>query len=404
MSPKKKLSKLDAALLSAVEKSNAKAVARHLAEGASPDTRDDQGYPVLHTACSENDLDIVRLLLDAGADMNGLDAESATPLGFATAHPGAKAVELVKLLIDKGSDVNHAWKDEAGSTVLTDLLDPENNDEPSAKLLELLLRAGANPNKPNARGWYPLHVAARLEDPKFVTLLLDAGADPKAASQGGYYPIDTASFRGNTRVMRRLLAGGSPTLEQATKNRAESVWKRMGAWAARHNKTYAKGLKNTRPATEARVTALEKALDSELPLDFRTFLLRFGGGTPPGKPGVSIAEYEVLPVEQILSRWKGLRDLVEKGTFKKATPHELSKSQKKVKWTWWHPGWVPFAEDGGGNLKCVDLEPGPEGTRGQVIGWEIHGGPLHPYAPSMEEFLEHYLEDLESGRIELQED
>nr|WP_163869791.1 ankyrin repeat domain-containing protein [Myxococcus eversor] len=65
MSPKKKWSKLDVALLSAVEKSNAKAVARHLADGASPDTRDAKGDSVLHTACSENDVDIVRLLLDA---------------------------------------------------------------------------------------------------------------------------------------------------------------------------------------------------------------------------------------------------------------------------------------------------------------------------------------------------
>ncbi|NTX51038.1 ankyrin repeat domain-containing protein [Myxococcus sp. CA039A] len=509
MSPKKKLSKPDAALLSAVKKSNAKAVARHLADGADPNVSDDEGYPVLHTACAEGNLDVARLLLDAGADVKGLDSDSATPLGFATAQTGDDAVELVKLLIARGSDVNHQWKDEARSTVLTDLLNQETNEEPSAEVLKTLLRAGANPNitngrgetplmlsvdykeqpelfelllehgaqvnavdsngrsvlmqavrygnvpvaerliskgvdvnvrttdsdgntaltmaldldeifgdpslvvlgallragakpnQPNARGWYALHYAASLEDVKFTTLLLEAGADPKAANAGGYYPIDTANGRGNTRVEKRLLAAGSPTLEQAASLRAESVWKRIGAWAARRNPTYAEQLASTRPSTEARVVALEKALGTPLPLDFRAFLLRFGGGAPAGTPGLSVSEYEVLPVDQILSTWKGLRKLVEKGTFKKAEPHELSKSQKDVKWTWWHPGWVPFAQDGGGNLKCVDLDPGPEGKRGQVIGWEIRGGPLSPYAPSMDAFFEHYLEGLETGRIEL---
>nr|WP_275902415.1 SMI1/KNR4 family protein [Myxococcus eversor] len=340
--------------------------------------------------------------MEHGARVDAVDSHGSSALMQAVRYGNVRAFER---LIAKGADVHLTTTDSDGNTALTMALDlDEVFGEPSAKVLGALLRAGANPNKPNARGWYPLHLAAHLEDPKSVTLLLAAGADPKATSQRGYYPIDTASFRGNTRVMKRLLAGGSPTLAQATENRAESVWKRIGAWAARRDKTYAQGLENTRPATEARVAALEKALGAELPSDFRAFLLRFGGGTPPGKPGVSIAEYAVLPVERILSRWEGLRDLVQKGTFKKATPHELSKSQKKVKWTWWHPGWVPFVEDGGGNLKCVDLEPGPEGTRGQVIGWEIRGGPLRPYAPSMEEFLEHYLEDLETGRIELQED
>ena len=30
-------------------------------------------------------------------------------------------------------------------------------------------------------------------------------------------------------------------------------------------------------------------------------------------------------------------------------------------------GWIPFAEDSCGNLKCVDLSPGPKGAFGQVV-------------------------------------
>ncbi|HYO71462.1 MAG TPA: SMI1/KNR4 family protein [Archangium sp.] len=92
-------------------------------------------------------------------------------------------------------------------------------------------------------------------------------------------------------------------------------------------------------------------------------------------------------MEQLLSGWKGLGELRDEGVFAKAKPHELSRKQEEVIWTSWHPGWVPFAQEGGGNLYCMDLEPGPEGTRGQVIGWELHGGPLRPRAASLEEFF-----------------
>ncbi|HXV91932.1 MAG TPA: SMI1/KNR4 family protein, partial [Pseudonocardia sp.] len=65
---------------------------------------------------------------------------------------------------------------------------------------------------------------------------------------------------------------------------------------------------------------------------------------------------------------------------------------------WWNPGWVPFAEDGGGNLYCVDLAPGERGVRGQVIRWEIHGGPCGPVAASFAEYLLGYRDDLTGGR------
>jgi ankyrin repeat protein len=511
MPPEKNLSKLDTELLSAIEASDTKAVASHLKAGANPNACDQEGYTALHGAAAKASSEIVKLLLEAGADVNGPASDSAIALCFATAHTGDNAVEMVKLLIASGSNVNHQWEDEARSTVLTDLLNQENNEEPSAEILRtllhagadpnrpngrnetplmlavgykeqpelaelllehgaqvnavgswgmtalmraiqcgnarlverliikgadvhqvtsdtegntpltlalnldelhgepsaevlgVLLRAGANPNTPNARGWTPLHFAACLEDVTLTGLLLQAGADARRPHANGNYPIDTASHRGHAKVVKRLLAAGSPTLEQAAAERMEGIWKRIGAWYARNHPTYAENLERSRPATPAKVAALEEALETELPADFRAFLLRFGGGAPSGR-GMSIAEYDVLHVEQILRRWKGLGKLREEGVFAEAVPHELSEDQKQVAWTWWHPGWIPFAQDGGGNLYCVDLAPGPRGDRGQVIGWEMHGGPLRPRAASLEAFFGAYLEKLMDGRIQLHDD
>ncbi|WP_044278717.1 ankyrin repeat domain-containing protein [Myxococcus stipitatus] len=508
MSPQKKLSQRDAALIAAIEKPHARNVAKLLAEGANANVLGPKGYRPLHLAAAENRPDIATLLLDAGAEVDGQDAQTATALNFATAHTGDTAVTLVKLLIARGANVNHRWTQEPGDTVLTDLLNKDNNEapsleilrvllkagadpnvandrketplmlsvdyhqqpelfeflakhgveidavdlrgrtalmqaiqytsvpiakrlierganvnhvntteegdtvltlalnpnvlfgDPSPKVLAELLRAGADPNKPNIGGWTPLHLAAHHEDAKLVQVLLEGGADPKAGHANGYYPIDTASTHGHAKVVKALLAAGSPTVEHVTDQRLVRIWKRIQTWYETHHPPFAEHLANARPATTAKVNALEKGLGMQLPLDLRAFLLRFGGKTKPGLHPMSIAEYDVLPVEQVLDRWKGLRGLVEEGAFKKARPHELPKDQQEVKWTWWHPGWVPLAEDSGGNLYCVDLDPGPQGKRGQVIQWEVHGGPLRLGTDSLEEFFEHYLSRLERGRVD----
>ncbi|WP_342378558.1 ankyrin repeat domain-containing protein [Myxococcus stipitatus] len=508
MSPQKKLSQRDTALLAALEKPNAKAVAKLLAEGANANVLGPKGYRPLHLAAAENRPDIATLLLDAGAQVDGLDAQTATALNFATAHTGDTAVTLVKLLIARGANVNHRWTQEPGDTVLTDLLNQDNNAAPSVEILRVLLqagadpnvandqketplmlsvdypqqpelielllehrvevdavdllgrtalmqaiqsmsvpiakrlikqganihhvntteegdtvltlalnpnelfgapsapvlaellRAGADPNKPNLGGWTPLHLAAHHGDEKLVQVLLEGGADPKTGRANGYYPIDTASTHGHSKVVKQLLEAGSPTVEQVTDQRLLHIWKRIQTWYEAHQPSFAEHLANARPATTAQVDTLEKNLGMELPLELRAFLLRFGGRTKPGHRPMSIAEYDVLPVAQVLERWKGLRGLVEEGAFKKARPHELPKDQQEVKWTWWHPGWVPLAADSGGNLYCVDLDPGPQGKRGQVIQWEIHGGPLRLGTDSLEEFFEHYLSRLERGRVD----
>ena len=146
------------------------------------------------------------------------------------------------------------------------------------------------------------------------------------------------------------------------------------------------------PATAAQIAALEQALGATLPADFRAHLLRYGGGER-----VPFYEYDGLNVDAILSRWQGLEELRESGTFAKAKPHELSQGPREVQFQWWHRGWVPFAEDGGGNLYCVDLDPDLNGRRGQVIAWEMHSGPVGPYAGSFADFLGKYVERLESG-------
>ncbi|MFP2931186.1 ankyrin repeat domain-containing protein [Pyxidicoccus sp. 3LG] len=395
-------SKLNEDLVEAIEGSDAEAVAKLLAAGADPNCRDGNDTPALLLAVSEAEPELVRLLLDAGAEVEAADSFGMSVLMDAVLSGN---VQLVEQLIARGADVNRQCNYDLGNTVLTLALDKnELPDEPSAAMVEALLRAGAKPNTPNAAGWPPLHRAASFPDLKIIELLLAAGADVKTPRPTGYHAIDTARAHGQDAVVKRLLAAGSPSLEETATARMTEVWKRLEAWYAEHCPPYAEALKRARPATPEQVAALEKAIGAELPWDFRAFLLRFGGGGEYPRGDAGVFEYSGLTVDLILSRWNGLTELRKKGTFEDVTPHELPESDKSLEWTWWHPGWVPFAQDGGGNLYCVDLSPGPEGTRGQVFKWEMHDGPLPPIRESLQAFFEWYLEQLEQGRFTFDEE
>jgi ankyrin repeat protein len=82
----------------------------------SPDARNGVGEQPLHAAAYAGDADTVRLLVDAGADVDGRETRfDATPLAFATVGSGERAgqrgnwIEVVRLLIDAGASRDGVW-------------------------------------------------------------------------------------------------------------------------------------------------------------------------------------------------------------------------------------------------------------------------------------------------------
>lgn len=70
-----------------------------------------------------------------------------------------------------------------------------------------------------------------------------------------------------------------------------------------------------------------------------------------------------------------------------------------------HPGWVPFAHDGGGNYLAVDMAPASHGRPGQVIrmGREYGDGPGY-VADSVTGLLRRELDALERGDYDAEEE
>lgn len=424
-----------AALLAAIDANDPDALGRLFAQGADPAVPYvDHGFVelVAFRAVETGVVELVRPFITAGlpvdAQVPGVFIGGSTMLGSAAM---SGCLPLVEYLIGAGADVNHR-----------DPYDPEDRDDPSfgtvlthaltgaepLPIAAALLRAGADPNVPRPDGWTPLMLAAHAGDITVVAALLAAGADVLAVrgtgnrrsdalrvagsrhhddiaallrKHGAADPVDGAAEVAAWRAAHAVTAVPlvrrevpDPVEVDACAGRLATTVSEIADWLAVHDPGAAARLRNRRGAADpAAVAELEAAVGAPLPVEFRAYLRLFGGSG-----GLDVFEYDGMSVPDLLSTWRGLTDLLSEGTFDSADPHELDPDNGCVRYRWWHPGWVPFAQDGGGNLHCVDLAPEPGGVRGQVFSWEIHGGPLPVRASSWEQFLTAYRNGLLSGR------
>lgn len=192
------------------------------------------GYP-LHVAARTNNLDLVRLLLKAGANLNVFNIEDKTPLWE------ARSVSIVRALLDAGANPN------AGAYTLLHVAASQRRMD----LLHVLLNhPGIDLNKKNdAFLWTPLHCAASNSNPdgvdSTVEALLAAGADPCAVDGAGYTPLCRMHAMGifnreydyykplsvRCRIATRLVAAGDrswaclPTPCPGLEKALVSVWK-----------------------------------------------------------------------------------------------------------------------------------------------------------------------------------
>jgi ankyrin repeat protein len=157
------------------------------------------GFTPLLFAAQQGNVESVRLLLDAGADVNDTAPIGTSALVVAT-HSGHR--DAATLLLDRGADPN---ADAAGYTALHAAVllgDVES--------VRALLAHGAKPNvkltkgnpvrkygqeyalTANWKGATPLWLAARFGEPAILQVLGAAGADPRLAADDGTLPLHVA--------------------------------------------------------------------------------------------------------------------------------------------------------------------------------------------------------------------
>ena len=86
-----------------------------LDSGVDVNGRTDSGSFALNNAAVENEIEVMQILLDRGADPNVQNSQGDTPLICATKYAGGKA-GTVQILVEAGTDL--AIKDAKGNTAL----------------------------------------------------------------------------------------------------------------------------------------------------------------------------------------------------------------------------------------------------------------------------------------------
>src|SRR5579884_1290608 len=141
-----------------------------------------------------------RRLIDQHSDVNASQADGATALHWAVFQSDK---EMVDLLLRAGANPKVANRE--GSTPLW--LASINGD---AATIELLLKAGADANEKLPLGRSPLMAAARTGNVDAVRVLLDHGADPNAKETlRGTTPIMWAADEGHAAAIKLLIERGA---------------------------------------------------------------------------------------------------------------------------------------------------------------------------------------------------
>lgn len=184
--------------------------------GSDIDTKNNRGATPLMVALeARRDEDLIRDILDRGADVKATDRTGQSVLMWATAE---NTPDQVQLLIERGAHIDH--RDHDGMTALNHCVHSAQTD-----MAGLLLQHGADPNRGNNQGRTPLHTLAQ-HDPlqsthrglglyssgaqqKMATALLEAGANPIKRDIEGNTPLHIAANRGHAALATTLIEHGA---------------------------------------------------------------------------------------------------------------------------------------------------------------------------------------------------
>ncbi|XP_053761738.1 protein phosphatase 1 regulatory subunit 12C isoform X1 [Panthera pardus] len=198
------------------------------------DSTNADGISALHQACIDENLEVVRFLVEQGATVNQADNEGWTPLHVAAS---CGYLDIARYLLSHGADIAAVNSDGdlpldlAESDAMEGLLKAEiayrGVDVEAAKRAEeeLLLRdtrcwlnGGAMPEARHPRtGASALHVAAAKGYIEVMRLLLQAGYDPELRDGDGWTPLHAAAHWGVEDACRLLAehGGGMDSLTHA---------------------------------------------------------------------------------------------------------------------------------------------------------------------------------------------
>jgi ankyrin repeat protein len=184
------------------------AVVKRLLDGGADPNATDRDTTALGMAAFQGRTEVVALLLARGADANRSVPRSrlesnGVPLamaflsapGSSTRGGGARRLQIARMLLDHGAEID--GRDPQGRTVLHGTA-----SRGDVSAVELLLSRRAAIDPADAMGLTPLHLAVKEGHAAVAELLLSKGADVRVRARDGGSALD---FAGHDREMEQLV-------------------------------------------------------------------------------------------------------------------------------------------------------------------------------------------------------
>ena len=143
------------------------------------------GRNPLHKAIYQKYTDIVKLLLDSGADVNQCESKG------------------MQTLFEFNNNINVVFD---GATPLFAAISKGDLNYP---IVQILLEYGANVNQCDYHNTSPLYLAIKERNTRIANLLLEYGADTNIHYYTNTSPLQVAAMNGNSQIVQALLEHGA---------------------------------------------------------------------------------------------------------------------------------------------------------------------------------------------------
>ena len=164
----------------------------HEVNDSFPDVKGDT--PLMISSMMKGNFNIVKLLLDKGADPN-IGNYGSTALVYAIQR---RNDNIVRLLLDRGADPNlRAHKKWRTALMVA-------SRKGNIEIVKILLEHGADINISDSSGDTALIIASENGHTEIVKLLLDRGADPETVGWRGWTALTIASNYGFTEIVQLI--------------------------------------------------------------------------------------------------------------------------------------------------------------------------------------------------------
>ena len=160
--------------------------------GANPNlTTTSQSTPFQQVVCQSKNLDLMSLMVSYGARYDYVNSSGVTLLHFAAYNLN---LEIMRKLLENGAEPNALDKIKNSPLHCVFLAKDEKY---IVEAIKELVSHGADINTQNKKGKTPLHRATKLDNYNVIKVLLELGSDPNIKDENGNTALEMALIDGN---------------------------------------------------------------------------------------------------------------------------------------------------------------------------------------------------------------